>query len=84
MARKTPYEKSPDRIKCKSGIEGYTCKLQANYHSYSEFKSACESYGIHTRLGYDSPKTAWDDNPTIRASVTPSDLQKRGKNGRWI
>jgi hypothetical protein len=61
------------RVICKSGIEGWMCRLQDNYRSYQEWVAACESYGLSARLGYSSPRTAWHKNPLIQGSVIPSD-----------
>lgn len=62
------------RVKCKSGLIGSQLKLQKNYNSFSEFKSYCSMYGIHTRLGYRTMKSAWESNPTIQVSTNPEDL----------
>lgn len=64
------------RVICKSGLTGWQCKLRYNYASFEEFEAYSETYGIHTRLGYKTPKTAWTKNPTIQGSVNPSDLRK--------
>lgn len=62
------------RVKCKSGLMGSQLKLQKNYDSFSEFKQYCSMYGIHTRLGYRTMKSAWESNPTIQVSTNPEDL----------
>jgi len=64
-----------EKIICKSGIEGWKSKLQNVYSSIDEFKSFCKLYNIHKRLGYNSMKKAWNENPTIQGSVNPNDLQ---------
>lgn len=74
-------------VRCKSGIKGWQCKLQKNYGSLESFKNYCETYNIHKRLGFKTPKAAWEANPTIQGSTDPSDLaivffhviQKNGK-----
>lgn len=62
-------------VKCESGVKGWQSRLQKNYNSLEEFVSYCEIYGIHTRLGFDTPEEAWDENPIIQGSVIPSDLK---------
>ena len=63
------------QVKCKSGITGWQCKLQKNYHNFEEFERYCEVWAIHTRLGYKTIKGCWKANPTIQGSVNPSDLR---------
>ena len=60
---------------CKSGLTGWKCNLQENYNSFQEFKEYCRVYAIHTRLGYKSMKKAWEENPLIKGSTIPSDLE---------
>jgi hypothetical protein len=62
-------------VKCKSGTKGWQGKLQKVYASFEEFVSYCETYNIHKRLGYHSVKKCWEQNPLIKGSVIPSDLQ---------
>ena len=64
------------RVRCKSGIMGYRNRLRHNYTSFGEFEASCEIYGLHIRLGYKSPETAWRYNPMIEGSVTPSDFRR--------
>jgi hypothetical protein len=64
------------RVKCKSGIEGWQCKLRENYNNdFEEFESYCTSHDIAGRLGFTSPQEAWEINPIIQGSVIPSDLR---------
>lgn len=63
-------------VTCKSGLKGWRAKLQENYLNYREFKDYSIIFGLHTRLGYESPKDAWDANPLVEGSVEPSDFQK--------
>jgi hypothetical protein len=74
MKRKTPYNAHPKKFICKSGIIGYTCKLQANYHSFEDFEAYCRCYGIHERLGYKTVKGAWRSNPQICGSTIGTDF----------
>lgn len=46
------------RVRCKSGLMGYRNRLRRNYASFGEFEAYCEIRGLHTRLGYKSPKTS--------------------------
>jgi len=62
------------RVKCKSGIEGWQCKLRENWISIEELESADRNYGVLSRLGFDNVEEAWETNPTIRGSVNASDL----------
>ena len=62
------------KVKCKSGITGYQCRLRKNYSSLEEFEGYDEIYGISKRLGFKSAKEAWVKNPIIEGSVIPSDL----------
>ena len=64
------------KVICKSGLTGWQDKLQKVYSSLEEFESYCENYGIHSRLGFETPLEAWDANPTIQGSTDPSDLRK--------
>ena len=62
------------RVKCKSGLEGYECKLQESYSDMDEWLHYAQTFGLARRLGYDNAVHAWDDNPTIQGSVIPSDF----------
>lgn len=62
-------------VTCKSGLKGWQGKLQKFYASFEEFEAYCMIYSNHKRLGYTTPRLAWDDNPTVRGSVNPSDLE---------
>jgi hypothetical protein len=64
------------QVKCKSGLTGYQCRLQNNYAGLAEFERYAETYGLHSRLGFKTPRAAWDANPTIQGSVEPSDFRK--------
>lgn len=78
------------QVRCKSGLIGSQEKLQKRYVDFSEFKSYCNIYGVHKRLGYVSMKACWESNPTIQSSVHPSDLSVvyfhvvKGKNSLRI
>ena len=64
------------RVKCKSGIMGWQCNLQDNYADFEDFKMYADLWGLHTRLGYKTPKSAWKANPLIQGSVIPGDFRK--------
>ena len=63
------------QVVCDSGLTGWKYKLRKVYSSLEEFENYCEDYGLHTRLGYETPENAWDANPTIQGSVNPSDYR---------
>lgn len=63
------------RVKCKSGLEGWQCRLKRNYKSFTEFKYYCLVRSIHTRLGFKTPEDAWTANPIVQGSVNPDDLR---------
>jgi len=64
------------RIKCKSGMEGEQSRLQSRYNNFAHFETYSDTYGLHTRLGYKTPKMAWKKNPMVQSSVIPSDFRK--------
>jgi hypothetical protein len=63
------------KIKCKSGLAGWRNRLQKNYSSFGEFEYYCELYGLHIRLGFDTPQDAWNANPIVEGSVNPFDFR---------
>jgi len=63
-------------VKCKSGIQGWQCRLQKNYADFEEFEQYAELRDLHTRIGYATPKDAWLANPLIQGSVIPDDFCK--------
>ena len=63
-------------LKCRSGLEGTQSRLRDGYASYEEWENWSEMYGLHIRLGYKSPKTAWRFNPIVQSSVNPADFCK--------
>ncbi len=68
MARKT--------VKCKSGLMGWQNKLRGEYSSFTAFKVWSEMWGLHSRLGYKTAKSAWRWNPTVQGSVIPTDYRR--------
>lgn len=63
------------RVKCKSGLIGWQCRLRQTYGTLEEFADYCRVYAIDHRLGFASPEEAWGCNPIIKGSIIPSDLQ---------
>lgn len=64
-------------VKCKSGHMGEQYLLRDSYdHNFKSFQNYCEMYNIHGRLGYATAEAAWADNPTVKSSVIPSDLER--------
>ena len=63
-------------IRCKSGLSGWRNRLRKNYTGFAEFERFSETYGLHQRLGYKTPNTAWKANPLCEGSVIPSDFRK--------
>jgi hypothetical protein len=63
------------RVKCISGIEGWQDKLQNVYGSLDEFRDFASTWGLHKRLGFASPKDAWEANPVIQGSTNPMDFR---------
>lgn len=64
------------RVKCRSGIIGWQDKLQNVYTDLEEFKSYCDNFQNHKRLGFKYPETAWKANPTIQGSTNPKDYRR--------
>jgi len=64
------------QVTCESGVKGWRDRLRNGYENLEEFESYCETYGLHTRLGFDTPAEAWEANPTVEGSVVPSDFRK--------
>jgi hypothetical protein len=63
-------------VRCKSGIMGSRYRLQDCYSSFDEFEGYCDIYNFHTRLGYKTPKSAYEHNPMIESSVNASDFRR--------
>jgi hypothetical protein len=68
----------------RSGVIGWRGPLRTVYASFEEFKSYCDIYNNHKRLGYKTPESAWRYNPTIEGSTNPSDYCKVLKSGRRV
>jgi hypothetical protein len=63
-------------VRCKSGVIGSRYRLQDSYSSFEMFEQYCNTYNLHTRLGYKTPKSAYKNNPMIESSVNISDFRK--------
>jgi len=68
-----------DEVILDSGLKGWQDNLQNVYDSFDEFMAYNDTYGISERLGYDSPKECWDDNPMVQGGVKPGDFRKASK-----
>jgi len=64
------------RVKCKSGIEGWQCRLRENYdNNFEQFDAYDETYNLAIRLGFDNAEHAWNVNPIIQGSTNPLDFR---------
>lgn len=64
---------------CRSGLRGHEGRLRRNYTSYEQWAAYAEMWGLHTRLGYKTPMTAWRANPVIQWSINPGDFRRAPK-----
>jgi hypothetical protein len=65
-----------------SGQHGEQYKLRAPYANLDEFRYYANLYGLHTRIGYKTPESAWARNPTVQSSTVPSDFCRVDSRGR--
>lgn len=64
------------RVKCKSGIEGWQCRLRENYdNNFEQFDAYDEVYNLSIRLGFKNAEHAWNANPIIQGSTNPLDFR---------
>lgn len=57
-------------------LKEWVGSLQDNYDGdYEQFESYDEMYNISTRLGFDSPQEAWDENPHILSTKNPNNIK---------
>ena len=64
------------RVRTKSGVQGWRCRLRANYDdSLSQFQAYADAYNLVARLGYPNAEAAWKANPVIEGSVNPGDFR---------
>ncbi len=64
------------RVKCKSGIEGWQCRLRENYdNNFEQFDAYDEVYNLAIRLGFKNAEHAWNVNPIIQGSTNPDDFR---------
>ena len=61
--------------KCKSGLVGWYGTLRDQYQSFDEFAGYAETYGLASRLGFDSAEAAWQANPVVEGSVNLTDFR---------
>jgi hypothetical protein len=64
------------QVICRSGLQGWQCRLRENYANFAEFEANSDIYNLAGRLGFRSAKGAWKANPVIQGSVEPSDYQR--------
>ena len=64
------------KVTMQSGLVGWQSRLHDCYEDYDTWEAYAESYGLHTRLGYKSPKSAWAANPMVQGSVDPKDFSR--------
>ncbi|HEX7413528.1 MAG TPA: hypothetical protein VF411_05735 [Bacteroidia bacterium] len=62
------------KVKCKSGLRGFQCRLQKNYNSFEEFETYSGIYNLVQRLKFQTAKQAWQENPMIQGSTIPTDF----------
>jgi hypothetical protein len=56
--------------------KGWKDKLHNVYdNDFEQFESYCRCFAISERLGFKTPKDAWETNPTIAGSTYPEDLR---------
>lgn len=71
---KTPYHSEFHREgHTKLMAFGWDDKLHNVYSDFEEWEAYSEMYGLHRKLGYDTPEEAWEDNPHIKGSVKPEE-----------
>ena len=64
------------RVKLKSRQDGWRGLIRDNYETYAEFEAMAQTYNLHGRLGYKTPKQLWDDNPIVQGGINPADFEK--------
>lgn len=64
------------RVRTRSGIWGWRSRLRTQYATPKEFAMYDLYNGLARRLGYRSPRTAWQANPVIEGSVRPDDYRR--------
>ena len=62
-------------VKCDSGEIGIQSRLREIYDNYDEFLVFNKMYNITERLGYNTPKSLWEDNPIVQGSSNPKDFK---------
>jgi hypothetical protein len=77
---KTPVK----RVKCRSGLTGWQCRLRDNYKSCEEWEQYAELWGLYLKLGYKTPQSAWRANPVVQGSVSAADYCKVGGGRRMF
>lgn len=62
-------------VKFDSGEIGIQSRLKEIYDNYDEFLVFNKMYNITERLGYNTPKSLWEDNPIFQGSSNPKDFK---------
>lgn len=52
---------------------GWHDKLRNVYANKEEWIAYAEMYGLHKKLGFDTPEEAWDENPHIKGGTDPGE-----------
>ena len=69
------------RVKCRSGLTGWQCRLRNNYKSYEEWEANADLWGLHIKLGYKTPQNAWRFNPIVQGSVIQRIIARSSVDG---
>ena len=64
------------RVKCRSSLTGWQCRLRDNYKSYEEWEQYADLWSLHLKLGFKTPQTAWRADPIVQGSVDTADYCK--------
>lgn len=76
IQRMKPDNTRTYRVRTQSGGWGWRSRLQTQYVHFEEFAHYAALRGLHKRLGYRTPRAAWEANPVIEGSTNPSDYRK--------
>ena len=64
------------QVRCKSGLMGWRTRLQNNYRNFSDWAYLSDMWGLCYRLGFNTARAAWKENPVIEGSVSAGDFRK--------
>jgi hypothetical protein len=74
--RKRSMAAKTKRVRCRSGLTGWQSGLRDNYESFEHWVAYAEVWGLHFKLGFKTPQTAWRANPVVQGSVSAADYCK--------